>query len=264
MAMSFSTQLRSDSPTDRTRTPSTSTSVGRLAEGVTLNKGDKAMFQKALSYFGFFVVAAAAFLATAETGQEAAAFPRVGGRGGFHAGGFHGGGYRGGYYHGGYHHPYYVGGVYLYYSPFAYHGGSYPYYNPYDYWGWNYFPGYYGSYGTIAPWSYNAYTASYYGGTSNPYNVSSVGTTTAALPQISGNNAVVHVHVPLALAEVAFDGLRMTSTGKDRIFTTPELAPGKTYTYTVTANWADGGLPRSETRMVQVQAGQSATVDFSK
>jgi uncharacterized protein (TIGR03000 family) len=43
--------------------------------------------------------------------------------------------------------------------------------------------------------------------------------------------------VPLALADVVFNGKLTTSTGKDRVFTTPELTPGKTYTYTVTANW---------------------------
>jgi uncharacterized protein (TIGR03000 family) len=234
------------------------------------------MFQKALPYFGSVAIAVAAFLATAETGQEANAFPRVGGRGGsravgfrggFPAGGFHNGGFRGGYYHGGIHHPYsfggfypsynpyaYYGGSYPYYNPYAYYGGSYPYYNPYGYWGWNYYPGYYGSYPTTP----------YYGGTSDPYGVYSAGTTKATLPQISSNNAVVHVRVPLALAEVVFDGQTMISTGKDRVFTTPELTPGKTYTYTVTANWSEDGLPRTETRAVQVQAGQSSTVDFTK
>jgi uncharacterized protein (TIGR03000 family) len=69
--------------------------------------------------------------------------------------------------------------------------------------------------------------------------------------------------VPLALAEVTFDGTPTTTTGINRIFTTPELTPGKTYTYTVTANWSEGGLPRSVSKTVQVKSGQTATVDFT-
>jgi uncharacterized protein (TIGR03000 family) len=75
---------------------------------------------------------------------------------------------------------------------------------------------------------------------------------------------VVYVHVPLALAEVTFDGHKTTSTGKDRVFTTPALTPGATYTFTVTATWTEGGLPRSETRTVPVQAGKSSYVDLAK
>jgi uncharacterized protein (TIGR03000 family) len=104
----------------------------------------------------------------------------------------------------------------------------------------------------------------YYGGTPDSNNPYSDRPTTAVLPAVEGNNAVVHVCVPLALAEVIFDGHKTSSTGMHRVFTTPELTPGKTYTYTVTVNWSEAGLPRSETRSVQVQAGQSVTVDFTK
>ena len=84
------------------------------------------------------------------------------------------------------------------------------------------------------------------------------------LPQVSGNNAVIHVKVPVALAEVTFNGQKTYSTGINRVFTTPELEPGKTHTYTVTASWSEGGLPRNETRAVQVTAGQTVTVDFTR
>jgi uncharacterized protein (TIGR03000 family) len=252
------------------------------------------MFRNTLS-FSVAVLLAGAMLFAAPDASEA----QRGGRGrGVHFGGARGGGYHGSfigrgfpsgrfhggyisrYYHGGYNHAYYRGGYYLYrglngyygrhypfygiyggyypyYSSYGYYGGypyfgaSYPYYGGYQYGypGWNYNPGYYSS-----------YQSDYDGDTTPPYV--SYGTNT--LLESSGNSAVVHVHVPLALADVAFDGKLTTTTGKDRVFTTPELTPGKTYTYTVTANWTEGGVARNESRTVHVQAGQSSTVDFSK
>jgi uncharacterized protein (TIGR03000 family) len=197
---------------------------------------------------------------------------------GFPRGGFHGGSIHP-YYHGGYNHAFYHGGYYFHHGLNGYYGGFYPYYSTYG----GYYPnfssyGYYGGYpygGAYYPYyggypygyqgwnydpGYSSYPPDYDGGTTQPYR--SYGSD--ALLETSGNSAVVYVHVPLALADVAFDGKLTTTTGKDRVITTPELTPGKTYTYTVTANWTEGGMARNETRAVQVQAGQSATVDFSK
>jgi len=88
--------------------------------------------------------------------------------------------------------------------------------------------------------------------------------TTAVLPQAQGNNAVVVVKVPLAVANVTFNGNTTKTTGRTRVFTTPSLEPGKVYSYTVTANWSEGGLPRTAMRTVQVAAGQTVTVDFNR
>jgi uncharacterized protein (TIGR03000 family) len=116
------------------------------------------------------------------------------------------------------------------------------------------------------PFGGDGYTAipDYYGGTPDSGNPYSDRPTTAVLPQNAGNNAVIHVRAPVALADILFDDYKTSSTGLNRVLTTPDLTPGKTYTYSVTANWSEGGLPRSETRTVQVQAGQSVTVDFTK
>ena len=181
---------------------------------------------------------------------------------GFYRGGFYGN-YRYAYYRAGFGYPYYYGGLYRSYIPYAYYGGYYPAYIPYGYYG-GYYPSYnpYG-YGGTDP-GYSSYMPDYYGGTSDSYVPSGTGTTTTVVPEISGNNAVIHVHLPIALADLSFDGTKTTSTGKDRVFTTPALTPGQTYTYTATANWTEGGVPRTEMRTVQVSAGQSATVDFSK
>jgi uncharacterized protein (TIGR03000 family) len=130
-----------------------------------------------------------------------------------------------------------------------------PYYPPYPY---PYYPPYYP--GGYSP---DFTVPDYYGGYTDSANPYSDRPTTAVLPKIEGNNAVIHVRVPLALADVTFDGYQTSTTGMNRVFTTPELEPGKTYTYSVTANWSEGGLPRSVTKTVQVKAGESTTVDLS-
>jgi uncharacterized protein (TIGR03000 family) len=82
--------------------------------------------------------------------------------------------------------------------------------------------------------------------------------------QGSEKSAVVMVKVPLALVDVTINGNRTTLTGKTRVFATPELTPGKSYTYTLAASWTEGGLPRSASRTVQLTAGQMVTIDFTR
>jgi uncharacterized protein (TIGR03000 family) len=137
------------------------------------------------------------------------------------------------------------------YPPYPYPYPPYPYPYPYPY---------------PSPYGPGGYTTvpDFYGDSPDESNSYSTKPTTAVLPAVEGNNAVIHVRVPLALAEVTFDGHPTTSTGLNRVYTTPELTPGKTYTYSVTVNYSSGGLPRSETRAVRVQAGQSVSVDFTK
>lgn len=140
---------------------------------------------------------------------------------------------------------------YPYPSPYAYpypYPSAYPYSYPY---GSGYVPA-----GMAVP--------DYYQGESDPgYSYSNM-PTTAVLPQAKGTHAVVMVKVPLALADVTFNGEKTTTTGKTRIFTTPELEAGKSYSYAVTANWTEGGAQRTLTRTVQVTPGQTVTVDFTK
>jgi uncharacterized protein (TIGR03000 family) len=182
--------------------------------------------------------------------------------------------------------PYYNYGYYPYYGYYPNYSGYYPYgygnypyygyypnysgYNPYGYGNYSY-DGYYPNYSGYYPYDYgySPYSGAYFNDSSwypNAGGSTSVSPlpSTAVLPQVSGNNAAIHVRVPFAVAEVTFNGQKITTTGIHRIFTTPELTPGKTYTYVVTANWTDGGLPWSETRTVQVQAGQVASVDLTK
>jgi uncharacterized protein (TIGR03000 family) len=227
------------------------------------------MLRNIFSFGGMLLLAGVAVIATpgsswAQRGGHGGGGHIGGGRiGGGHIRGGHIGGGLGAYhssaFHNGYHPSYYHGGYYPYRSNYGYYGGYYPYNGDYGYSGWNYDPGYYGSYGTMVP---SSYTAPNYGGHSDAYDGDNA--TTADLSSSSGNNAVVHVRLPQELAEVAFDGHKTTTTGKNRVYSTPALTPGKTYTYTVTASWTEGDVPRSEMRTVQVHAGQSSTVDFTK
>jgi uncharacterized protein (TIGR03000 family) len=233
------------------------------------------MLHNALSYGGIFALALVAFLATAEFDHEAAAFPRGGIRGGFYNRGYYphsGYGYVGGYYphynhgHAGAYYPYYTYGYAGVYYPY-YNSGYTTVYNPY--YSYGYTGGYYPNYNFGYTGGYSPYYGTGNAGGFYPYSDPYVSggykvDSTPDLPRTSGNTAIVRIRVPLALADVVANGQKMTSTGTDRVFITPELTPGQIYTYTLTATWTESGLPRSETRTVEVQAGKSAVVDFSK
>jgi uncharacterized protein (TIGR03000 family) len=215
--------------------------------------------------FGFTLLLVGALLLAVPSVSEAQrvvrgggvriAGPRIG------VAGFRGAGFRGEF-----RRPFYYGGYY----PYGGFYGSYPgNYGPNGIYGPTgiYSPyGVYGPFGGYGPYSYSSGDSGYYGSYGGDYfsGYQPYGASASAnvLPQISGNNAVVYVHVPEVLADVDFDGVKTISTGKDRVFTTPELTPGQTYTYAVTASWTQGGVPRTETRTVKVQAGQTSTVEF--
>jgi uncharacterized protein (TIGR03000 family) len=65
-------------------------------------------------------------------------------------------------------------------------------------------------------------------------------------------------------------GQRMTTVGMRRFFVSPELANGKTYTYTISIPRGDiqqaGGTGKvsEDVRKVDVQAGQFIRVDFTQ
>lgn len=81
-------------------------------------------------------------------------------------------------------------------------------------------------------------------------------------PEPAGNTAHVRVLVP-ANARVWVDGQPMSSVGAERQFVTPELNPGKSFTYQIKARWMEGGRPVEQVRTARVQANRSTTVDFT-
>jgi uncharacterized protein (TIGR03000 family) len=74
--------------------------------------------------------------------------------------------------------------------------------------------------------------------------------------------ATMTVVVPTANAQVWFGGTPTTQQGTERVFHSPALTPGKTFTYTIKARWMENGKAREGTRQVDVQAGKSFTVNF--
>jgi len=194
---------------------------------------------------------------------------RRGGWGGYRGG--YSSGYRGGWggsygsyrgYYGGYS-PYWGSGLYLgfgSYGPRSYGYGSgygYPYaYSSYYAPSYSYYRPSYTYAAPSYPYSYPAYSSAY-GGTTQSYQ-------SFYPPDNSSDNSVhVQVNVPMPDAEVWFEGSPTQQRGTTREFDSPELAPGRIYTYHIRARWQDSGQMRDETRAVKVQPGQTVTVDFT-
>jgi uncharacterized protein (TIGR03000 family) len=229
------------------------------------------MFKQCFSAFGGLAVAAAALLLTPQStlaqhggghgggGHGGGGHGGGGHGGGGHASGWHGGGgHPGGWHDGGWHdgwhgghrgfygygfglgYPWYYGGYYPWsygYSDYPWHDGGYNYFEPY------YYP-YYGtpSYG-YAP---------YYGSGSYTYQA----------PPSPDNAAHMTVRVPPD-AQVWFENEATTQRGAVRNFDSPELAPGRDFTYDIRARWRQGDREVDQTRHVLVQAGTHVTVDFT-
>jgi uncharacterized protein (TIGR03000 family) len=161
------------------------------------------------------------------------------------------------------------------------YGLGFPYYGNWG-WGLGYPYSWYG-YGLGLPfYGYNsgwggAYPYSYYGfgsTTYNPYGYSSSYSPTPADYGIAGaqsqvppppkdNMAHLLVIVP-ENAELWFNGTKTTQTGTQREFVSPELAPGKNYSYEVKARWQENGKTVEQVRTVHVQANDWKPVDFTK
>jgi len=74
------------------------------------------------------------------------------------------------------------------------------------------------------------------------------------------STASVTVLVPAADAQVWFNDAPTSQRGMERLFHTPSLQQGGTYT--IKARWTENGRTMDQQRQVQVQPGQSITVNF--
>jgi uncharacterized protein (TIGR03000 family) len=73
------------------------------------------------------------------------------------------------------------------------------------------------------------------------------------------NEATLIVHLPPE-ARLSIEGQQMQSQSGTRVFTSPPLEPGKTYTYTLRAEMNRDGSPVHETKTVDVRPGQTQEV----
>jgi uncharacterized protein (TIGR03000 family) len=63
-------------------------------------------------------------------------------------------------------------------------------------------------------------------------------------------------------AELWFNGVKMQQIGQERNFITPELEPGKKYSYEIRAKWTQSGKQYDKTRTITVQAGEQIGLNF--
>jgi len=82
--------------------------------------------------------------------------------------------------------------------------------------------------------------------------------------QSMSNAAMITVIVPPE-AQLWIDSQQSNQTGPQRQIVTPAtLEPGKTYHYTLKAQWTENGQPVTREKSVDFQAGGQVTVDFTK
>jgi uncharacterized protein (TIGR03000 family) len=89
------------------------------------------------------------------------------------------------------------------------------------------------------------------------------GDVTGASATQDASQARIDVRVPVASAEVSFDGTPMRQSGLERQFVTPSLAPG-TYSFEIRASWRDtAGKQVTRSKRIEVRPGGSQSVDFT-
>jgi uncharacterized protein (TIGR03000 family) len=103
---------------------------------------------------------------------------------------------------------------------------------------------------------YEGAGGTYYPGNADP-NISNYYT-----PAANDPTATIAVRVP-ANAKVWFDDAPTRSTGTQRLYYSPPLESGKTYHYTVRAEWEDNGKTVKKSQDVEVRAGKRADVNFT-
>lgn len=149
-------------------------------------------------------------------------------------------------------------------SNYGYSNFGYGRYNNPGYGNWNYVNPSYGRWNSQPYYGNNFYPRTYYPSSTLTYSSEPVMRQSAYLaPELSSNQATMRVQVPNPNARVWFEDHLTQQTGTERIFQSPALEPGKSYTYTVKASWVDeNGQELTKQKTVQVAAGQESVVNF--
>src|SRR6266496_6159110 len=87
----------------------------------------------------------------------------------------------------------------------------------------------------------------------------------AGTVRAEGDNrpAMIVVRLP-ADATLIFGSQQTAQRGSERRFVSPDLVPGYTYSYEVTARWLMGGKEVTATRTIEFRPGQLVTVDLRR
>lgn len=88
--------------------------------------------------------------------------------------------------------------------------------------------------------------------------------TSPVVAPVPADRAMIRVKVLEPKAIVWFDGNLTSQVGTDRLFFTPPIQPNELYTYRIKAQWVDFGRIMVEERSVQVLAGKTTVVDFTR
>ena len=148
----------------------------------------------------------------------------------------------------------------------------------------SYYPGFFGGYGlgaygvggyglgAYSPWydNYSYPRYSYYNVPAVQYYTPPVDYFTPPAPYYvppraaTADSATVRVILPDPQARVWFDGTLTNQTGTERVFSTPSLTMGSTYSYEVRASWLQGGQELTQRRAISVTPGQTTVVDFTR
>jgi uncharacterized protein (TIGR03000 family) len=117
-------------------------------------------------------------------------------------------------------------------------------------------------YGGYSPFGYPYYDDPYL--YNDPFYYG--GTPQVVLPAGPVGDVVAHLQVilPDPDADVWFSGYKTSSRGTSRSFDSPNLKPGSSYSYTITASWNQGGQVVSAEAVVPVTAGSRVVVDFTQ
>lgn len=75
--------------------------------------------------------------------------------------------------------------------------------------------------------------------------------------------AEILVKLPTATARLTVGGQLTTQTGKERVFQTPPLQPGSSYSYDLVATWDKDGKPVTVKKTAELKIGQRTVVDFT-
>jgi uncharacterized protein (TIGR03000 family) len=98
------------------------------------------------------------------------------------------------------------------------------------------------------------------GGYGNDNPVSPARDTQGPMPRVL--SAAVEIYLPNKDAELWFNGVKTQQAGQKRAFVTPDLEPGKSYSYEVRAKWMEDGKEFDQTRTVTVRSGAQVVFAF--
>jgi len=138
------------------------------------------------------------------------------------------------------------------YSSYGYYGNGY---SPYSYQNYGSAYQYAPSYYNLSP-SYSLFPSTY------GYTQPQIQQSFYPAPMTPVQSVAVTVLLPVANAQVWFQGAATSQQGTERVFQSPPLEANHAYTYTIKARWTESGRVVDQERQVSVQVGQNTTVNF--